>query len=339
MGDDKTKNYDPYPNDKASQKTLDDREKEHGPQGLGGTVLREAITSYNILSCEKVIKGQNDSWIVLGRDRPGGKTTGEVGKGSTRSGMIDLVVGRHASLGQKKGDKTKLVDPDFYSDAARVYITQRGDIDSYFGIAEGSEDHPSKNRSAVAIKADHVRIVGKNHIKIVTGRAKGTGMGFTGERTSQGGRQEKAGRIDLIAGNHTEPRERTLFGWFKEGDSKEQERALQPLVKGENLKEMQTDLLDILTNIVKHIEFNNTQISIIHGLLASHFHPIGAIGPIPIAMPSPVTMIGCPIANQISSSGSKFFAKSHNYNFGVLEMNYLTEISSKYINSRHVNTT
>ena len=52
-------------------------------------------------------------------------------------------------------------------DAARIYISQRADIDEYFDIADGSVGH--HRSSAIAVKADSVRILQKR-IKLVTGK-------------------------------------------------------------------------------------------------------------------------------------------------------------------------
>ena len=336
----KGRDYEPY-KDRDAKRVIEEREKKRGPQGLRGTELSEDQNTFDLLSCERAIKGPNDAWIVLGRDRPSDKKSGGVGKGSTRSGMIDLVVGRRAGHGKSRGGREILAQNDFFSDAARVYISQKSDIDTYFGISKGSEEKSSKNRSAVAIKADHVRLIGRNHIKIVTGRAQASGAGRFGEKNSQGGNNEKAGRIDFIAGNHANPdRDVKVLGWFAALDSKEKMKVLQPLVKGKNLVDQQLDLLELLSDMVEQINWTNGQLSKLNKLVASHFHPIGAIGPVPIATPSPVLSAVCPVLDVVSNFGNKFKAKANNYNMGQIELNYLTEgAASKYINSGHVHTT
>ena len=324
--------------DKELERVIKEREDAHGPQGFGGTHLSEDIPSFNVLSCEKVIKGQNNAWIVLGRDRPAGKNSGGVGSGASQSGMIDLCVGRLSALEPQGRDV--LADNNVFADAARIYITQKGNIDHYFGLAKGSEKISSDGRSAVAIKADHVRIVGKNHIKIVTGRAKVFGAGRFGERTSRGGKNENTGRIDLIAGNYTTERNIKVRGWFEGDDSKEKMKVLQPIPKGENLADFCNDLLERISDIIDFCKYNSNQIAYLNTLVANHFHPIGALpNGIPVALQNPALQTICTSYATSIKTKSAYKEKAANYNLGQLEMNYLRPATSKYINSSHVNTT
>ena len=58
-----------------------------------------------------------------------------VGSGNTHCAAIDLVAGRMGVRATKKDKKRKRVfkNPDFTMDAARVYISQKSDIDTYMG--------------------------------------------------------------------------------------------------------------------------------------------------------------------------------------------------------------
>lgn len=138
--------------------------------------------------------------------------------------MIDLVVGR-ASLNSadliKKGGEAvgteESVGPNFITDAARIYITQRAsNIDEYFGIK--NEKNPTIGQrgygSAIAQKADNIRIIGRQSIRIFCGGAQSVeGFGKDGETNTSAQRLPKA-RIDIIASN---------------------EKHLQPAVLGDNL--------------------------------------------------------------------------------------------------------
>ena len=335
---------------KKTQKIHEEREKANGPAGMGGTDLSEDVPAFNALSNEKVIKGQNNSWIVLGRDRPGGKDSGGTGKGSTQSGMIDLCVGRLAGMKPtglaarflaSKKEEQQLADPDFFSDAARVYLTQKGHIDEYFGLVKGSEPgkDAAKDRSAIGIKADHVRIVGKCHIKIVTGRAEATGTGRGGERLSTGGKNETAGRIDLIAGNYTQPKKILSLDWLS-GGLREKVETLQPIPKGGNLVDFCTELLEVISDLADFCKFNSNQIVYLNKAVAKHFHPIGAVGPVPVAMPCPPLQAICTVYGGLTKTRSNIKLKACNYNLSSLEMSYLVPgAAAKYINSSHVNTT
>lgn len=44
-------------------------------KGTIGSILLEPIPHFNKTESEEVIQGKNNSWIVLGRDRPGNKLT------------------------------------------------------------------------------------------------------------------------------------------------------------------------------------------------------------------------------------------------------------------------
>ena len=131
--------------------------------------IDEVGPQYKNAPNEKVLS-KNGSFIVLGTDRPDSQASGYGAKGSSRASSIDLVVGRMSSARRGKGPKDgTFVDNSFAADAARIYISQQTDIDTYFGIVEGSVGN-SKARSAIGIKADGVRIFGREGVKIVTGK-------------------------------------------------------------------------------------------------------------------------------------------------------------------------
>ena len=196
--------------------------------GIGCGRLFEPIPRFNKATCEKIIKGSNNSSIILGRDRPRSIFSGYGGMGHTGAGHIDLVAGRMSHNPMRKGPLNEeiYVDPDFEMDAARIYISQKTDIDANLGIKDifipgytlggrGKDEMDSLlnagplGRSGIAIKADEVRIVGREDIKIVTG---------TDPKNSLGGKVDTVGGIFLVAGQASE-----------EGDT------VEPLVKGDKL--------------------------------------------------------------------------------------------------------
>ena len=157
---------------------IERQERQTGPKGLYGQFMFEPIPSYAKAGAETVFQGNNNSFIVLGRDRAGNNAEGLGGMGATNCGMIDLIAGLDsinvskpyknpnlqdpAAVGENMAEAklTKqgyyAASPSFFEDAARLYLTQKGDVDYYFGLAKGSEgaDGASKNRSAAALKAD-----------------------------------------------------------------------------------------------------------------------------------------------------------------------------------------
>ena len=318
------------------------KEKQYVDRGPSNTVMIENFPIYIKAQAEHVIQNKN-SYIVLGKDRHSSKTSGEGGKGLPNVSSVDMVVGRHSSFVGGTPDSSIVVHPNFFSDAARVYITQRGDVDSYFGLAKGSEEGAgSAKRSGAAIKADHVRIIGRNHVKIVAGRGKINKPGVAGEKNSQGGNIEISSKIDLIAGNYTE--DSSGFGLpsftFVGPPMVEKIKTLQPVPKGENLVDCIKDLINSIADLNQIVKSNTSDISKLWAMIGQHIHeqvvptPAGSF----IALPSAImTQAVAPF--QAASGLRKVELKLQDKNLGLLKLNYLENIGYKYINSKFVNTT
>ncbi len=221
-----------------------DEETRKRLEGFGGGEKVEPIPQLITTPCEKVYSGKNNTWIVLGRDRPGSGGSGYGGDGSSNAGCIDICVGRAGRQAKETApDGTPLfVDNDFVNDAARIYISQKTSLDRNFGIVPGWQGSP-KPRSGVGIKADLVRIVARENIKLVT---------RTDDTNSQEGKIGTIGGIDLIAGND---------------DSN-----LQPLVLGKNLRECIFYMLQDISSLTQAVhDMALTQMSI-ETVLAGHIH-------------------------------------------------------------------
>ena len=102
--------------------------------GIFCSELLEPIPNFTKADCERVYSGKNNNYIVMGRDRHKSRSSGYGGKGDTQASMIDIVVGRMA---HEPSDDV-WVDPDFHSDSARIYISQKTDVDKNFGLAPGN---------------------------------------------------------------------------------------------------------------------------------------------------------------------------------------------------------
>jgi hypothetical protein len=235
--------------------------------GLFCTDVEEAVPIRFQATCEKVFQGKNNAYIVLGRDRPGTIVSGAGGAGHTQCGMIDMVVGLNAQISSKetkKGGKPKGSDqkvaPSFAVDAARLYMSQRcvgeGGIDGYLGLTRVTGPS-AENRSAIALKADHVRIVGRECVRIYAAKAQSfQGLGMGGEKTTTGSRITK-GRIDLVAGR---------------------EEDLQPVVLGNNLIEYlketsarDADILRVLIDMIEQMMEVQTTILLLNPTLGKNF--------------------------------------------------------------------
>lgn len=203
----------------------------------------------------RTISGPGGAAIVFGNDMPSSQASGYGAKGYTGlaspgSGKIDLVAGRMASArggaGVARGTQ---VDNSMSADAARIYICETTDVDKNFGLVEGVVGNP-KGQSAVAIKADQVRLMGRGGIKIVTGGGNNVrGFGLKGETNSKGGKLLPAPGIDLIAGNNTEAREVRGIG-----GRKETVQTLQPITMAYNTRDCFQELSEILDDIMSTIQ-------------------------------------------------------------------------------------
>lgn len=184
------------------------------------------------------------AYIVMGTDRLGHLGTGAGSSGFSNSDAIDIVVGRGANLNSRKVAKGEqpgppdgfIVGPLPTSDAARIYISSKTNLDKHFGIDQSPRDaHVGSNKhllSGIALKADDVRMIARNNIKIVTGRNQGYSGGK--EKNSLGGDSPQAGTISLIGGNYTD----SMMNWmglFQPGGPIQMVPYLQPAIKGDNL--------------------------------------------------------------------------------------------------------
>ena len=263
--------------------------------GIFGTPLLEAVPQYIRASGEKVITHGN-SHIVLGRDRPASRGSGYGGQGHTQASSIDIVVGR----GGASPSATTEADPNFKTDAARIHISQKTDIDTNFNLADGKQGNMTA-RSGIGIKADAVRIIGREGIKLVT---------RTEPSNSKNGSASYNG-IELIACND--------------------DTDIQSMVKGENLVEALqefekrfNELSAVVLNLLKNqLQFNNK--------LTSHTH---AITPQGISPSSSLISTGINTALDHAEGMLDNYINRINTNINW-NTRYLTSASTKYICSKY----
>ncbi len=109
---------------------------------------------------DNLIAGQNNSTIILGRDRMGPVDSGygaRTNSGGKDAGAMHLVVGR------------KTADPSMKDDSATVYLSAMSDPDAQAGTQGVGKTLQKK--SAVVMRADCIRIVPREDFKISTGKA------------------------------------------------------------------------------------------------------------------------------------------------------------------------
>lgn len=209
--------------------------------GLFNTVVEEPRANFVVASNNMLLTDSTKNvGIVIGSDRPSHLASGYGGKGAQKANTIDLVVGRMASNPKLKDGMA--VNNSFSGDAARIYISQMTDIDTNFGL-DGGQSGKIKGRSGIGIKADAVRVIGREGVKIVSGRSfdfKGHGSG--GETNSRGGKiSQPAPPIELIAGNVKQE-----SGFLGLGPNT---RILQGVAKGEHVRDALKELSEVVDEL------------------------------------------------------------------------------------------
>jgi len=279
-----------------------------GARGIAGDKIMEPVPEFISTKSEHIIANQNNAWIILGRDRPAGRLSGYGGRGETQCASVDVVCGRMGSEPRQTDPEGSRVyaNPDFTLDAARIYMSQKTDIDANFGLASGRVGNTA-TKSGIALKADGIRVIARDGIKLIT---------RTDALNSQGGEIKSVVGVDLIAGND--------------------DTDLQPMVKGNNLVEAFDKLIDHVDKLngivdsflMSQMEFNN--------FATNHFH----ISPgFMMATPPSPTMMASGVATAARQlAQTKVSLLSHKTNLATYKFNYLNPIGVKYINSRYNNT-
>ncbi len=269
--------------------------------GVSCTVLSEPWNNptFNKADCETVFRGQNNSYIVLGRDRPGDLGSGYGGRGHSKDSMIDIVVGRLSAIDART--ITNKINPNPFSDASRVYISQKTDADSNFNLPPGKSG-TSRARAAIVLKSDDIRIISRNSMKLVT-------------------------TTDAILSNNERPD--ANYGVQLISSAGEQE--LQPIPKGKFLVDELTDLvnqINKLSGIVKAFmevqrDFNRE--------IAKHTHPTPFYGQPTFLSPQLI------LSGKTNELGLNFKVDqaitAHNFRMINHKLKYLLSTGGSYINS------
>ena len=314
--------------------------------GIGGIAQGRTIESeptYEKAQAEKIITGNNNNFIILGQDRPGHKFTGFGAKGATQSSKIDLIAGLGATFRHKDGtygppNEETIINPNFAMDAARVYISQKADLDRYMGLAEVDGQAPP-GRSGIGLKADVVRIHARQDIKIVTGRARVQGVGKDGERLSTGGANDVVGTISLIAGNYTDSKGSGLMNALEPLKKfLKVKKKLQPVPKGDNLAECLEDIIDVISELASLVGQNSGLIQLMNTALTTHIHIVPTPIPLPTS-PPPVYSQGFAPVISVQAALAKTSNVSLSTNLSLMKNNHLSKLGSNYINSKYVFTT
>jgi hypothetical protein len=283
--------------ERDSNGTIKKQSQSFQGNGVANTQLAELLPIYNETDSEKVIEGQNNTYIVLGRDRPADINSGYGGKGRDKCGSIDIVAGRtSAIIKNSEDDKKVFTDPSIPYDASRVLISQRTDGDDNFYLP----GKKIKNKSFIVVKSDNVRVVAREAIKLVT-------------------------NIDVYDSNGD--KKITKYGTeLYATDGKD----LQPMTKGDNLSEL-------LSSMLEQIGQNTSEITSIYKLLLSiiksisfHTHP-ASVG---FTAPS-LEIAGANVQHAIDIGLHVVNNQNQQVNNTMTKMKYLTLGSKKFINSKY----
>lgn len=111
----------------------------------------------------------NEKKDLFGNDFKFGDGYGPVG--ATGCSAVDIYAGLGAHMTAAGKVPEVPVNPSAKFDAARVYISAKCDVDDMFKLPDGNIGN-IKGKSAAVVKADHVRIHGREGVKIVTDARK-----------------------------------------------------------------------------------------------------------------------------------------------------------------------
>ena len=191
--------------------------------GVANSSRTEPRVNHCSTGAEKVIRSPfGNAFCILGKDRIGHEITGYGGTGDTQCDAIHLVAGMGGAKPKQADSDGNLyyTNPNFFIDSAMIYMSQKTDVDAAFAIGREEHYENSQAKSAVVVKADNIRIVGRESLRLVTN---------TDSRNSQSGKLYGWSGIWLMANND--------------------EDGLQPIPRGDNL----IDALDAMNENIKKL--------------------------------------------------------------------------------------
>ena len=276
-----------------------------GYRGINGDRLTEALPEYIESPCEKVYK-HGDVHIVFGRDRPGHRTSGYGASGDTKAHSLDIVIGRLGHLGVEFNEQGESmhVDPSFQYDAARFFISQKSDVDDYFGLVDGGMERVI-GKSAVALKADALRFISRGGgIKFVTNVDK---------VNSRGGKISKIEGISLVAGND--------------------DKSLQPMVLGGNATEFMEKLVNHVEKLSAVVDGMLQEQTKMNQYVIQHKHISPFFGQ--LTLPSEQLVLNGPAIVAAHLSKTKQSLITFKVNLANLKNTYLSQAGTKSVKSRY----
>ena len=226
-------------------------------------VFHPVAPAEKVISRKSTLGYDSGARIVLTKDNYGARSTGLGGAGGTKCEAIDIVAGQLSASKEIRTSKTSS-RANFAEDGARIYLTERGNINHYFAT-ENSDPLTAVSdnlKSGIGIKADHTLVIGRERVRILAGLSKFNG----GERLVTGAEQVNA-KIEL--------------GLVTEDN-------YQPAVRGENLVKYLYEMGDYIDELAAKVDSLENELATYKIALAGHIHVVAAAGP---STPSPTAAI------------------------------------------------
>jgi hypothetical protein len=242
--------------------------------------------------------------------------------GGTGCAAVDIYAGLAAHATAEAKVPGVPVNPNAAKDAARLYLSQMCDVDEMFGHPDGNIGN-RKGKSAAVLKADNLRIEGRESVKIVTG---------VDIKNSKNAPIHSIPYINLMAGGN--------IG----------KDMMHPIPKGREVVRALNDIVDTINELGAIVDNFLMFQHKFNAAIMSHKHPsptgmsIGTLsGGGPTAFCGGETLISFDCASSgydalVSGLSAKKSIMLHNMRTEGLKKQRLEPYSSDQINSRHVYT-
>ena len=276
---------------------------------------------YDGTSSENVITSDLNTHIILGGKVQNNPDIAKAAYNST----ITLVSGMATAIknnAPKLSEAGKLtLSPQYYYDSAVIQICEQTNIDSNFGAK--IRDPLATNCSAIALKADEVRLFSRGTVKIITGiDQRDTPLPPNTSNPPPSHPKRDYSGIHLIANNSAEIVEE-----------------LHPLVLGRNLEEFLNKILNEITNIYSVIQQYADKQAAINDSVRDHTHLSDFTGAPLLRSTDPEMMAKIILKNsEIKQLLNINNSTSRIPNVETLRKTYLSKNQNTYINSPYNKT-
>ncbi len=236
--------------------------------------------------------------ILFTKDNYGPINSGLGGGGNTQCEAIDIVVG---SLGNEPDVYTSEIQSraNFASDGARIYLTERGAIDHYFGLSSPTPSISSAMKSGIGIKADHTYVIGREEVRLLVGP----------------GNFAPKGKADLLATGQHSQKPRIILGSTTSDD-------YEPAVRGTALKNYLKSMREQIAKLLSKHQQLETKLIQVEVAFARHFHQGGGVGVVVVA-PDPSAAVPQAIQDLPKYFKDTLGNIQNNFNSYVDELNSL----------------